>query len=74
MTKVYELPNDHRMIVDIDETTRTCTITETQLDSLISKLNYYADKQENVDDYRDRLDELEREEYYESKYGKGEGE
>ena len=27
-------------------------------------------QQENVDDYRDRLDELEREEYYESKYGK----
>ena len=29
-----------------------------------------SDEQEKVDDYRDRLDELEREEYYESKYGK----
>ena len=29
-----------------------------------------SDEQERVDDYRDRLDELEREEYYESKYGK----
>ena len=26
--------------------------------------------QEDVDEYRDKLDELEREEYYESKYGK----
>ena len=33
-----------------------------------------SDEQEEVDDWRDRLDELEREEYYESKYGKGEGE
>lgn len=48
MTKVYELPNDHRMIADIDETTRTCTITETLLDSLISKLNYYAEGQDEV--------------------------
>jgi hypothetical protein len=30
----------------------------------------YSDEQEEVDDWRDRLDELEREEYYESKYGK----
>lgn len=29
-----------------------------------------SDEQERVDDYRDRLDEIEREEYYESKYGK----
>ncbi len=29
-----------------------------------------TDEQEEVDDWRDRLDELEREEYYESKYGK----
>ena len=29
-----------------------------------------SDEQERVDDYRDILDELEREEYYESKYGK----
>lgn len=34
----------------------------------------YSDEQEKVGDYRDRLDELEREEYYESKYTKGEGE
>lgn len=27
-----------------------------------------SDEQEEVDDWRDRLDELEREEYYESKY------
>ncbi len=30
----------------------------------------YSDKQEKIDDYRDILDELEREEYYESKYRK----
>ena len=29
-----------------------------------------SEEQEKVDDYRDILDELEREEYYESKYGK----
>ena len=33
-------------------------------------LEYVRKEQERVDDYRDRLDELEREEYYESKYGK----
>ena len=32
-----------------------------------------SEEQERVDDYRDRLDELEREEYYESKYTNGEG-
>ena len=48
MTKVYKLPNDYRIITDIDETTRTCTISETQLDSLISKLNYYAEGQDEV--------------------------
>ena len=48
MTKVYELPNDHRMIADIDESTRICTITETLLDSLISKLIYYAEGQDEV--------------------------
>ena len=36
----------------------------------IQELQEYADWQEEVDDWRDRLDELEREEYYESKYGK----
>lgn len=56
MTKVYELPNDHRMIVDIDETTRTCTITETQLDSLISKLNYYAEQTEVLDKIRAEIE------------------
>ena len=29
-----------------------------------------SDEQEEIGDYRDILDELEREEYYESKYGK----
>ena len=56
MTKVYELPDNHRMIVDIDETTRTCTITETQLDSLISKLNYYAEQTEVLDKIRDEIE------------------
>lgn len=56
MTKVYELPDNHRMIVDIDETTRTCTITETQLDSLISKLNYYAEQTEVLDKIRAKIE------------------
>ena len=50
MTKVYKLPNNYKIITDIDETTRTCTISETQLDSLISKLNYYAEGQDEVID------------------------
>ena len=37
---------------------------------IINKYKAESDEQERVDDYRDRLDELEREEYYESKYGK----
>ena len=44
MTKIYELPDEHRLIADIDESTMTCIITETQLNSLIRNLNYYADK------------------------------
>ena len=39
----------------------------TPLDKMIEDI---SDEQEKVDDYRDILDELEREEYYESKYGK----
>ena len=37
---------------------------------ICDKCNEWLKSQEKVDDYRDRLDELEREEYYESKYGK----
>ena len=36
----------------------------------IIKADTESGEQEKIDDYRDILDELEREEYYESKYGK----
>jgi len=52
MTKVYELPNGHRMVADIDESTRVCNITETTLDSLVSKLNYYAEQTDVLDKIR----------------------
>ena len=48
--------------------------TETATDTLNEGICFgigevrYSDEQEEVDDWRDRLDELEREEYYESKY------
>ena len=50
--------------------------TETATDTLKEGICFgigeamYSNEQEEVDDWRDRLDELEREEYYESKYGK----
>ena len=52
----------------------TKTATETLNEGICFGIGeaMYSDEQENVGDYRDRLDELEREEYYESKYTKGE--
>lgn len=48
-----------------------CVIAHMKLaPSIIEADKAESDEQERVDDYRDRLDELEREEYYESKYGK----
>ena len=49
MTKVYELPNGHRIIADVNESTRVCNITEITLDSLVSELNYYAEQAEVLD-------------------------
>lgn len=58
MTKVYELPNGHRMVADIDESTRVCNITETTLDSLVSKLNYYAEQTDALDQIRAEIEEI----------------
>lgn len=58
MTKVYELPNGHRMVADIDESTRVCNITESTLDSLVSKLNYYAEQTDVLDKIRAEIEEL----------------
>ena len=55
MTKVYELPNGHRMVADIDESTRVCNITESTLDSLVSKLNYYAEQTDVLNKIRAEL-------------------
>ena len=63
MTKVYELPNGHRMVADIDESTRVCNITETTLDSLVSKLNYYAEQTDVLDKIRDEIADLDDAEY-----------
>ena len=57
MTKVYELPNGHRMVADIDESTRVCNITETTLDSLVSKLNYYAEQTDVLDKIRAEIEQ-----------------
>ena len=58
MTKVYELPNGHRMVADIDESTRVCNITETTLDSLVSKLNYYAEQTDVLDKIRADIEKI----------------
>ena len=51
MTKlIYDLPEKKNLIVDYDEKTRLCTINETLLYGLISKLNYYADMVESEDE------------------------
>lgn len=59
MTKVYELPNGHRMVADFDESTRVCNITEAALDSLVSKLNYYAEQTDVLDKIRAEIDGIE---------------
>lgn len=59
MTKVYELPNGHRMVADIDESTRVCNITESTLDSLVSKLNYYAEQTDVLNKIRSEIEEIE---------------
>ena len=56
MTKVYELPNGHRIIADVNESTRVCNITEITLDSLVSELNYYAEQAEVLDKIRAEID------------------
>ena len=57
MTKVYELANGHKMVADIDESTRVCNITETTLDSIVSKLNYYAEQTDALDKIRAEIEE-----------------
>jgi len=47
-----------------------CVANDSICDDCDGENHFVYDEQEKVDDYRDRLDELEREEYYESKYGK----
>lgn len=80
------LPKGHGRLIDADkivaEATECmkypanykymeCVIAHMKLaPSIIEADKAESDEQEKVDDYRDRLDELEREEYYESKYGK----
>lgn len=48
MTKVYELPNGHRLVADFDEN-GIAKVTVQALDALISNLNYYADKCEEYE-------------------------
>ena len=50
MTKSYELPNERIVIADVDESTRTCVVSVSVLDSLISDLNNYADKLSHLKD------------------------
>ena len=37
-TLTYELPEDHRLLVDLDEKTQMCQIRKNVLDGLIRKL------------------------------------
>lgn len=49
MTKVYELPNGHRLVADFDEN-GIAKVTVQALDRLVEKLNYYADKCEEYEE------------------------
>ena len=72
MNKVYELPNGHRMVADIDESTRVCNITETTLDSLVSKLNYYAEQTDVLDKIRAEIRQIVDEETkHDEKWARG---
>ena len=67
-----EINNSTRYNYTCGETSLT-TVSLRHINDIIDKYisgKVESDEQEKVDDYRDRLDELEREEYYESKYGK----
>ena len=57
MTKVYELPNDHRLVADFDEN-GIATVTVQALDSLISDLNYYADKVCGIEQIRAEIEQI----------------
>ena len=74
------LPKGHGRLIDAEVFSHnvvkyshqsTKTIGQALADTpTIIEADTESDEQEEIDDYRDRLDELEREEYYESKYGK----
>ena len=74
------LPKGHGRLIDAEVFSHnvvkyshqsTKTIGQALADTpTIIEADTKSDEQEKVDDYRDILDELEREEYYESKYGK----
>ena len=70
------LPKGHGRLIDADALWKKWVfdaIGKQEIDeapTIIEADKVERDEQEKVDDYRDRLDELEREEYYESKYGK----
>ena len=74
-----ELANDDRICEGIScadcpfenfrlHTCKMCNFVKSY--PVIIEADKESEVQEKIDDYRDRLDELEREEYYESKYGK----
>ncbi len=74
------LPKKHGRLIDAEVFSHnvvkyshqsTKTIGQALADTpTIIEADNESDEHEEIDDYRDILDELEREEYYESKYGK----
>ena len=69
------LPKGHGRLIDADALWKKWVfdaIGKQEIDEAptIIEADKESDEQEEIDDYRDILDELEREEYYESKYGK----
>jgi len=49
MTKIYELPNEKRIIADVDEKHHMATVSVYALDSLIEKFNEVVERLEQAE-------------------------
>ena len=54
MTKTYELPNEKRIMADVDEKHHTATVSAYALDDLVKAVNKIGTWREDVDNSRKR--------------------
>lgn len=52
MTKVYELPNEKRIMADVDEKHHTATVSVYALDNLVEAVNKTGTWEEDIDNSR----------------------